>query len=323
MAAVPGSNNSNIQWLRRVSLLMVNDTQALDLSQMHFKFSTAQCDEESPNNVSIRVYNLKDETIKAIQGEYSEVVLQAGYEQGPFGVIFKGTVKQYRIGKEGDAVNSYLDILAADGDITYNFGYSNMCMAAGSTSLQRIQAIINQNSQYVKQGDIQATGGTLPRGKVLFGLSRAKLRSEAQQQGCTWNITNGVVNVTPLTGYLPGEAVVLTAQTGLIGRVEQTPDGMRCRCLLNPKITPGNLVKIDNRSINQQIAVGSAALPGGAQQDYNKWAGQPQFLASTATDGIYRVYVAEHEGDTRGQQFYTNITALAVDPVTNKVKAYG
>ena len=39
---------------------------ALDLSQMHFKFSVLQSDNESPNNAAIRVYNLKNETVKSL-----------------------------------------------------------------------------------------------------------------------------------------------------------------------------------------------------------------------------------------------------------------
>ena len=38
-----------------------------------------------------------------------------------------------------------------------------------------------------------------------------------------------------------------------------------------------------------------------------------------SADGFYRVFVAEHEGDTRGQAWYTNLILLAVNPTTRKV----
>jgi hypothetical protein len=243
----------DIQFLRRASLILVEGEKAIDLSEMHFKFETKQADEESPNNCAVRVFNLSEDTIKKVKGEYSEIVLQAGYEQGAFGVIFQGTIKQFREGKDPDGATNYLDILAADGDLAYNFSLVNMSLATGSTAEQRVQAAIGaMNANGVTAGSINipGTGGVLPRGKVLFGLARAALRQETGSQGTTWNINNGQVNIVPLDSYLPTEAVVLTSNTGLIGRIEQTEQGMVCRALINPKLIVGGLVQIDNRSIN-------------------------------------------------------------------------
>jgi hypothetical protein len=314
MAAIP-----NTQFGRKVSLLLVEGEQALDLSNMRFRFSTMQEDEESPNNCSIRVFNLNADTVRQVQKEYTRVVLQAGYENGSFGVIFDGTIKQFRIGREGDAVNSYIDILAADSDLAYNYAVVNKTLAAGSGPAERIAVIIAAKSKYgIKPGTlvIPSTGGVLPRGKVLFGMAKTMMRSEVQNIGATWSLQNGQVNVLPLDGYLPGEAVVLSALTGLIGRVEQTQDGIRARCLLNPKVVVGGLVKIDNKSVNQTLRQN----PDSAPVAYNQWAGI-QNLATVTSDGLYRVYVAEHTGDTKGQEFYTDLVCLTVNPVLEKVIA--
>ncbi|MNK60456.1 hypothetical protein D3C87_795900 [compost metagenome] len=315
---------SDAQYLRKASLLLVEGDEALDLSALQFVFATKQADEESPNNCTVRVFNLSEDTSNRCRGEYSRVVLQAGYVDGGAGVIFEGTVKQYRVGRNPEGLTTFLDILAADGDTAYNFSVVNRTMAAGTTAAERLRASVEaMSAEGVKPGEINmpGTGGVLPRGKVLFGLARAAIRGEAATAGSTWNISNGLVNVTPLDGYLPSEAVVLTASTGLVGRVEQTEDGMRCRCLLNPRLVVGALVKIDNRLINQTVAAPGSEIPGG-QVPYNRWAGVQQF-ATLANDGLYRIYVAEHSGDTRGAEYYTDLICLAVDPVTMKVKPYG
>lgn len=314
----------NDQYLRRASLMLVDGEKALDLSEMHFRFKTSQQDEESPNNCMIRVYNLTEDTVKRIRGEYSRVVLQAGYQEAAFGVIFDGTIRQYRQGKEPDNISTYLDILAADGDLAYNFSTISTTVYAGTTAGERVAAVVQSMApQGVTAGQllIPSTGGVLPRGKVLFGMARAILRAETQTQGATWNINNGQVNVIPLDGYLPSEAVVLTDQSGLIGRVEQTEDGMRCTALLNPKLIVGGLVKIDNASINKTSAAAGQELPTG-QLAYNRYAGV-QLLASEAADGLYRIYVAEFVGDTRGEDWYTELVCLSIDPVTMKCKRYG
>lgn len=294
----------------------------LDLSRMHFTFRTVQQDVESPNNCEIRIFNLSEATSQQLlTEEYNRVILQAGYESGGQGVIFDGTIKQFRRGKQG-SLNSYVDILAADGDLAYNFAFVNKTLAAGSTPAQRVEAALDamRATGGVSAGyTMPFTGGVLPRGKVLFALSRAILRDEATAQKATWNIENGRVNMIPLDGYKPGEAVVLSATTGLIGRPEQTNEGLRARCLLNPRIEIGGLVKIDNRSVNRTLS--SSANPFNLA--YNSYRNAVQNLASITADGIYRVYVIEHTGDTRGNDWYTDLVCLAVQPDTNKVLPYG
>lgn len=308
-------------YLRKSSLLLVEGEKALDMSDMHIVFETKQDDEQSPNNCAIRVFNLSPATVTKVKGEYSRVVLQAGYENAGFGVIFDGTIKQFKQGRV-DAKTTYLDLLAADGDIAYNFAVCSRSLAAGSKPQDRVNAVMQSFAAHgVTAGSltVQGTGGILPRGKVLFGLARAMMRQQVENVGSTWNISNGQVNIIPLTGYLPGEAVVLTSATGLLGRPEQTQDGVKARCLINPRIQVGGLVRIDNASINQTLAHRNAVIPG-AQLPYSRYAGLEMFADVTA-DGLYRVYVCEFKGDTRGLPWWQDLTLLAVDPVTLQLKA--
>lgn len=303
---------------RKALLIVGNDTDELDLSDMHFKFRVKQSDQESPNTTEIRVYNLSDETLKRIQGEFTRVALQAGYERAGFGIIFDGTIKQFRRGKE-NATDTYLDILAAVGDIPYNFGVCNATLAAGSSAKERVEAIVGQMGLGVGDMPKIDTGGVLPRGKVLWGMGRSLLRCEAMTRGSTWSIQDGKVTMVPLDGYLPDEAVVLTALTGLIGNPEQTDQGLNVRCLLNPKLKIGGLIQIDNASINQTTQAISSVIEAG-QQPYNKYAGV-QMLANVSNDGFYRVYVVEYVGDSRGQDWYADIIGLAIDTSSGKVLA--
>lgn len=303
------------QYNRKVTLILVEGEKGLDLSEFRVSFKTEQQDRESPATAAIRVYNLSKDTIKRIRGEFSKVVLQAGYE-GEEGVIFQGTIKQFGIGRE-TPTDTYLDILAADGDQAYNYATVNKTLAAGSSPADRVKVATDAMTPMgVTPGYAPSyTGGILPRGKVLFGLARAVLRQETRSQGQSWSINNGRVHILPLSGYLPGEAVVLSSTTGLIGIPEQTIDGIRARCLLNPKIVVGGLVQIANGLINQTVQQN----PDGPKIAYNSYAGV-QLLADVTNDGFYRVIVAEHEGDNRGRPFYTNIICLALNTDTMKVK---
>lgn len=295
----------------------------MDLSNLQFSFKTSQQDAESPNSCAIRVYNLSAATLAAVtKDEYNRVILQAGYTTA-FGVIFDGTIKQFRIGKV-NATDTYLDILAAEGDLAYNFSLVNKTLAAGWT---HVDALKEARAAMAGQGVVQEhidekglLGGTVPnaRGKVMWGLPRAALRQTTTSVGASWFIDKNTMVVLPLDGYLPGAALVLNSRTGLIGLPEQTAEGVMATCLLNPKLVLGGLVQIDNASVNQTIQQNPSAGP----LAYNQWAGL-QLLASVTADGFYRVFVIEHEGDTRGMAWHSHLTCLAVNPATKKVKPYG
>src|SRR6516164_2276463 len=120
-------------WMRKISLLILPSTdpdsgteKGLDLSTLRIRFRTHQADvtAQRPPWATIRVYNLSPSTEKTAIQEYNSVVLNAGYQNGKYGVIFKGQIKDFRRGHES-TVDSFLDIEAAAGDIYYNFATTN------------------------------------------------------------------------------------------------------------------------------------------------------------------------------------------------------
>ncbi len=314
-----------VQYGRRVSLIVTSRTtkapelatktgNAMELGEMHFTFSTSQNDEEQPSNCSIRIYTLSDETVKRIRGEFDYVVLQAGYVNGNFGIIFQGNIKQYRIGKE-NATDKYLDILAADGDEAYNFGVVNASVAAGTSRLEQAKMAIK--AMGLEEGynpRTEFTGLENLRGKVLFGMGRNVLRNIADSNNATWSIQDGLVQIIPLDSYLPNEAVLVNSATGMIGYPELTDQGVKVRMLINPRLRVGGAIKIDNRTLNKLVQQNS-----NDPSIYNKYAGV-QANAAESADGLYRCYVIEYKGDTRGNDWYADIIGLAVNSVSKKIE---
>ena len=306
------SNTS--QWIRKVGLVVFSGDKGLDLSDFRIRFHTQAASVETPNAISIRVYNLAYSTIKQIQGEFSQVALNAGYEGGNYGVVFQGTIKQYRIGRE-NATDNYLEILASDGDLGFNQGFVNTTLASGYTMEDVVKAAAAgmPSTTLAPTKDIQFSGGgnflnPQLRGTVLFGLSRIHLRNVASTLNASWSIQGGAVTIIPNTGYLPGEAVKINVGTGLIGMPEQTDEGINIRCLLNSRIRVGGLVQLNNNELQQLMSSGSNPY----NTPYNQRAGI-QFNAPLSGDGTYMAFGVEHEGDTRGHDWYTNLVCLAVD----------
>lgn len=306
------------QWIRKWGLVVSTGSNGLDLSSLRMQFRTHQMDVDAPPTAYIRVYNLSSETAKQIQKEFQQVTLQAGYEQGNFGIIFQGTIKQVKRGRI-DALDSYVDIFAADLDQAYNFGLISKTLQAGAKTVDQVREVISGMGNGAQAGSIPDTlgsGGTLPRGKVLFGLGREKLTDLTNSSSASWSIDNGKINVIPLTGYLPGEAVQINALTGMIGSPEATEAGIEVTTLLNPLIKLGTRVQLNNSDINQ-TTVKSQGFP-----QYSSLS----FFANVTDDGFYRVLVAENRGDNRGEDWFTTLTCLAVDPSSSSgssVASYG
>lgn len=301
--------SQQLQYLRKCSLFLTNDSEALDLSQMRIRFRTSQSEIMTPNSATIRVYNLSDTTAKRAQQEFSKVTLQAGYRNGPFGVIFSGTIKQVRRGRV-TPTETYLDILAADGDEGYIKGIVNKTFAAGWQTQDAIAE--TAKGMQVGQGYVLVTPpvGAASRPKVMYGMARDHMRTIANSHELVWSIQDGKLQAYPKTSYIPGTVIQLNAQTGMIGLPEQTEGGIEIKALINPALRIGAAVQINNSSI-QRAFLGPNYLY--AEGRLEQLPGFDSLLPKITNDGIYRVYVAEYEGDTRGQEWYANLTCLAID----------
>jgi hypothetical protein len=298
------------QYLRTCQLIVFgNDLSGLDLSALRIKFSVKRSDTMTPNVADIRVYNLEEQTALRIRKEFTKVVLQAGYE-GNFGVIFQGNIKQVILGRES-ATDTFIDIIAGDGDRAYNFAIVNATIAKGSTQRDQVNAAVSSMApKGVDAGHLgEMPTEKLPRGKTMYGNARNYLRDAAQTSQSSWSIQDEKVTFVKKKAYLPGERVVLTSKTGMIGTPQQTNEGVNVKCLLNPNIKIASRVEIDNKSI-QQFKI-NLSIPNSAAN----------IPAPLTADGVYYVLVVEHTGDTRGIEWYSSLICLNIDVTTNPINS--
>lgn len=290
-------------WGRKLSLIVGDDAgDGLELNEMHIVFAVRHGIVSTPKNLVARIYNLSDSTAQRIKQEFTRIVLQAGYEAGPYGPIFDGTIKQVRRGHE-NSTDSYVDIFAADADQAYNWATMNSTLAAGYTPRDQYAAIGQSTSIFGVTrlpSSILLPTTPAPRGRVLWGMARDHAEDLANTHGMTWNMRDGGLYYDPVDPPAPDSAtaIVLNSNTGLVGFPEQTQDGIVARCLLRPDIHAGTIVHIDNKSVIE------AAQPLNVQY--------VNTLPSIAEDGFYRVIFRDNIGDTRGQPWYTEMVCQAL-----------
>jgi hypothetical protein len=295
---------------------------------------------ETPNHAQIRVYNLSNDTVAQIQNEFVQITLSAGYIDNPYGIIFNGVILQCKVGYEGmGGIDSYIEIEAADGGLQYAKAIIAGTAAAGSsyqTRLNLISSAINNygsvtqtSSTSAGSSNIAAGGGstqnvslgytdplpsgTAPRARVYYGMVRDHMRDFASSVNMDWFIYNGQIILLGKNNTLPNTTnTTLTPSTGLIGYPEQTEQGIKIRSLLNPNLIPGGQVNIQNSAVLQQTL--NTSINGSSSNS------SPNNLTPISPTGNYKIIFVEHYGDTRGNEWYTDLTCVAVGaPTPNSI----
>lgn len=315
-------------YLRKANLLITQpksttnaatgDNKALDLSDFHYKFNVLRGDYQTPNSCDLRIYNLTFETINKIRDQkYTQVILQAGYGK-TFAGIFNGTIVQFLAGRE-NATDTYVDITAIDGDEAYNYEITSKSYPGGTALIDIITGITSSATTPITVGTTPKAPAPAPvRGTAYFGRIRRAMAVIAKNAvgfvpataanyenvGCIWYIDDGKLHILPAGSGLSYPVTILNSNTGLIGLPEQTEQGIKFRCLLNPLLRIGSVVKLDNTDIQQyKYGISLSSAPQNQKT-------ATQTLVNN-TDGYYYVMYTEHEGDTRGQEWYTSAVCLS------------
>ena len=313
-------SDSQVQWLRRCKLYVQrgqNKQEAIDLSDFRIKFEVTQRTLGQPQTATITVYNVSQTTVDSFQLPVNtdvrvsgvKVVLSAGYEFNE-SIIFNGDLWWKSIGRESET-DTFLKLIASTGDVAHQYAVVNRSFQKGTTQVQIFRETQKVMVEYGVGAEADAPEyllkTSLPRGKVVYMKAHDVLDLMGRTNNFNWGYGNDrIITVPKEAVYSPSEQViVLNAETGLIGRPEQTPNGVDVVCLLNPMIQHGSLIQLDNKSI-QRAGISTAWSQDALTSNYN--------VSDTMIDmdGIYRVVARTHVGDTRGNDWYTKMTCVSV-----------
>jgi hypothetical protein len=279
--------------------------QIIDVSQLRCTFSAQHYALYYPNICNITIYNLNAETENQIIQEGYRLVLQAGYSNNP-GEIFDGDILMCTRSKL-NGTEMVLNVLAMDGGQFYQYGFANFTVAKGQSARAIVNNIANKAAVPVTLAYASPALDKiqLAKGFSVHNLARETLSDMAKTINGTWFIEGGqlyIIANSDAADTLPGnlkQAIELNEKTGLIGNPQQQDQGIAARSLLNPAIQLYGFVHVSNSEITEQmVTVGSFSAGIGV-----KWALDPE--------GLYRVISINHNGDTRGNAWYSDITAVS------------
>lgn len=300
-------SESTRQWKRKVQVVIGKAGNGLLVENLRVKFEVAKTVESAPNVAVIKIYNLSPTNEARIKNEFDEVLLNAGYD-GAMQLVFRGNIKHVYRYRE---VNDYItEIEAGDGDKDFRKAVINETLAAGTGTGALVDRAVGtfKGVGGTTKGTVQVAEKTRLRGKVVSGNTRDVLNDVARESGANWSIQDGQLTIVSANGVLPNEAIVITAETGMLKAPEINDKGIAVKCLMNPQLRVNGAIKLDNNGIKAKRVKAQALATKREKEETT-----PKEPVRLDPDGIYKVLKLTHKGDTRGQDWVSEIECIGLD----------
>lgn len=274
-------------------------TSGIDITGLRCSFTVDKSMSTEPNKSTIQVYNLAPATQNFVLSSAKRIIIEAGYEKSEqFGLIFDGDiVKALRRGAQ--SIDKITEVIAQDGDLFLNSGFISVSYSAGQTTESVLSQMSGIADDDMAMGAVSKDlkGTKLARGKAMFGQPKDYASMLAKSEGALFYVNDRKINLVK-PGDLPeGEIIDLSPRSGLVGTPEQTDDGIKAKCLLNPLLNVNKLVHISNEFVQETADIGKAGL----------------------SSGVYKIIKLKHIGDTLGNNWYTDFEGIAqpgIVPIT-------
>ena len=249
----------------------------------------------------IELYNLSaDQAQNFIFGQGATVSLSAGYQAGPYGVIFQGTVYQALYERPG-VVDSKVTLMCYTGltETVANFAVfrgtammTQSALVAKMCSGSQVPIPIPSASQTSLDTLPQTQ---LPRARPFFGDPHKFIdRVAAANNMQSWYGFDGL-GISTMTDQNTVSTITYTSTSGILGVPQQTQNGVTLVVALDPRLK----VTVPPMQIN----IASSII---RQLQFTP----PGYRPILDPNGLYLVNGLQFRGDSRGNMWETEIVAL-------------
>lgn len=265
--------------------------------QVTFDISKSSSNKDKTNSASIEIYNLSDESLKLIDNDYPAASFSAGYvDTGGIKRLFSGQVNSVTTRKSG--TDRVTQITMGSGYVELNHDVMSSLVAPGRT-VKDVAEEIRKALPNASRGVYNGTNlnNQIIYGYPLMGTPKEMLDELSEKYQIDWQLEDDVLYVHDsdrANNENFEEAYVVSKYTGLIENAYRvTGDRRRSKkdeikkqstqwkMLLNPDIQAGDIVKLED----------------------------------TLLTGWYRVDDLRHTGSFRGNEWFTEIRASALEKV--------
>ncbi len=294
--AFTGTDDQGVLYDEKDAIVLSNSLYGESALRVKFKVTSAQM---VPTYGDITVYNLNEKTVSRITKEGARIIVMAGYRNGNYGMVWNAQLFSFMEYRE-NVVNKVLVLHCMDGKdvIAPSFITGTLTEKTGRTMKDRVEYLTRQMKVELKETEsLIKEKAEITKPYVFFGNYEKYLRDEAKTYGCQRTVDKDgrycISNI--VTEERTGEQEIpISPSSGLIGIPSQVAKGISFRTFLDPRLLydiPPKQIRIENSEIK--------ALP-------QMYGSIPEWMDEY---GRYRVISVTHTGDTRGQEWYSDVEA--------------
>lgn len=251
-----------------------------------------------PNNGTVSITNLSEARRKMLGNEYTTLTLLAGYKDSGPEILFRGQIRDSASGTKGSGKREKPDLITTievgDGDKAFSQGKASKTFKAG-TKPKEIVEYLRKQMPGVAKGKIKGLDD-LPatkRATVLYGKAYREMDTLGRKHGFYWSIQNGSLQIVKSDEHL-GDAVLISAETGMLGSPVVTDKGCTVTTLIIPGLKVGHLIDVRSNFLD---------TGAGGQRDKR---------GTDSGGGLFRVAAMALSGNSRDDDFEAEIEAHRV-----------
>lgn len=276
------ARQSSKRQFNRIYELIIGDAKtgdAVSISDLHISLEVVKSSDNKRrhNSAIIEVYNMKDETLRKLETDLLGVQLSVGYLETGLTTLLIGQVVEVTTVRNGEDKVTRLQL--GEGFVELNETNLNFLVPPGKTYEDVIEEIRKQMPG-ISRGSYT---GINCKNQVLYGYPLSGTAKEMLNQVCEanrmeWRVDRGSLTVTDESGVADKDlnnAFVLNENTGLIDIPYHTSadgrklkkdktrrQGVQFKALLNPRIIPGSIVRLESKLLSGWYKVVTARYTG-------------------------------------------------------------
>lgn len=212
--------------------------------------------ESTPNEATIKIYNVAPATQRKLFVEGKRVEVEAGYwpQDGArdTGIIFKGQIREVKTYVE-NGVDVISELKFGDGDDAARVRKTRRKHKKGATHKEIVHAVArDMKEDGIETGIIVVPDYTEPRAVTIDRPSWRVLEDISHQHDLLWMIQDGVLNMHPADSPLRDKPLVLTPDTGVLEAPEFSHDGVDLTVMMLHFLRPGYTFILQNSHVQSR-----------------------------------------------------------------------
>lgn len=280
----------------RVCRVIIEGARIITIENAKIQFEIVKSKNAKENTAKLEIYNLAPVTRKLITEQEALVRIFAGYANNK-GLIEIGQGDISKIKHNRDKTEVVTEVYMAEGlrkirDNPLSISFSSKSKLKLGNVLDNLRT--KSNNQFVFRLIDVDESKTIDNGYSDLGSLDQILNNLGIQFGFEWSVQNGIITIKGTKKSLSSEIMLLTPKNGLILHPESVKQVSR-------RLEKSSITKQD-RKIN---SVQALLQPHLQVNDIIA-------IESQDLNGKYEIQKITHKGDTRGNDWYSDMEVIAI-----------